>query len=823
MKMTETKCMRFGRRAIPIMLCLLMLGLIIAGALTPSEDTRLRFSHMMHATEGWVDLDSGEPVTQNRHRIAEGERWHIGMTLPEDLHDHMWFQLCNPHMYIVVRVGDEVVLESGEASTRLGTESARTYVGFPLSHEYAGKQLTLEIESRSMAYDFDLSLISMGARSDLALMVLNQSGLPIFQSILLLLYSLGLIGYSFSLRPYRIRFGAKCFLLLGVFSLLGATWFLSESYLYQFLFGDSSIRYMSAFFSFLLLPVPLLWLYCEITPHSRRVLCGIRCGYELMIAVGLILYAAGWVHLSRMMTGFHVMMGLVIGSILVACLMERRYFRATYVEGSLIPFVLLAATAGVNMVVYYVYLPEDTLLLFRWGLMAYLLLLSLMVLKRSLVQCREQRIVERYNQMPCGLFYLVLGKDAHGKPVVGGNEFYSFNPACLNLLRYRDPEALEQAMRTSLLSAAEWERFRKNVLNAAWGERVSDQMRMRRGDGTEGVVDIVFERRRFDGEIAVQCVILDMTEVIEAKNKLSLYEQTCRLVIENSNRVVQTISLADGVSLAPKQFSDLLGEPEQMTDLPEGAIRRGSVAPESVEEFRALYRAILEGLPCDGIHRIARITAEGKKIWMDMRYVLLDGADGQPGTAIMYMDDVTDAKQRESALLRMAERDGMTGLLNRKAMEARVREYLSSPRRANSVLLALDMDGLKELNDTYGHAAGDEALIRIAETLEGFFRRTDVIGRIGGDEFMVFLQGCGDDQWLQRTLTRLLAQLNEQRVAEDRVPVRCSIGGAFVRADDTFSSFYGRADECLYRAKSMGKNTFAFVNVDGSLTSGAHE
>jgi len=150
------------------------------------------------------------------------------------------------------------------------------------------------------------------------------------------------------------------------------------------------------------------------------------------------------------------------------------------------------------------------------------------------------------------------------------------------------------------------------------------------------------------------------------------------------------------------------------------------------------------------------------------------------------------------AAARLAYRDALTGLRNRRYAERRLREELQRLTRQTGQQLAvllIDVDHLKHTNDTLGHAAGDELLRRVAAFLERSVRKQDVCCRIGGDEFLLLLPDA-DAPRAAALLRRLRARLRESSE-----PLALSVGMATARPDDDVSSLLARADRAMYRDK----------------------
>ena len=163
-----------------------------------------------------------------------------------------------------------------------------------------------------------------------------------------------------------------------------------------------------------------------------------------------------------------------------------------------------------------------------------------------------------------------------------------------------------------------------------------------------------------------------------------------------------------------------------------------------------------------------------------------------------------------------ANRDSMTGLYNRIAYKNIVDGMLekrTGSERTTSALLMIDIDKFKTINDTLGHSVGDEVIITVANTLTKFFRYNDVVCRMGGDEFSVFLPRTFNKLLMTERLEALVKEFSVVFSPEKyAVPVTCSIGAAMAKGDSTFESLYLRADGALYSVKENGRNSFNFAD-----------
>ena len=147
----------------------------------------------------------------------------------------------------------------------------------------------------------------------------------------------------------------------------------------------------------------------------------------------------------------------------------------------------------------------------------------------------------------------------------------------------------------------------------------------------------------------------------------------------------------------------------------------------------------------------------------------------------------------------------MTDLLNRTNFESAIETMIGDRRSSHGgVVFFLDLDQFKEVNDSMGHLAGDRLLKRVGDVLKDTLRATDVVGRVGGDEFAVFLPATGLDE--ARTVAeKVLATIRESALTVESqiVKTTTSIGVAEVRTRDTVGGLITRADLAMYHAKKM--------------------
>ena len=170
-------------------------------------------------------------------------------------------------------------------------------------------------------------------------------------------------------------------------------------------------------------------------------------------------------------------------------------------------------------------------------------------------------------------------------------------------------------------------------------------------------------------------------------------------------------------------------------------------------------------------------------------------------------------------LLKDASTDGLTLCLNRQAFTFLVEAYLERTARqevrGEAALLVIDVDNFKTVNDRYGHVSGDEALRMISRTIKENVRENDLVGRIGGEEFGVFLPGA-DRGEAEMVAERVRASVNDAMFSPQGgpVPLSVSVGATLYSARSSFKEMFRIADDCLYLAKNKGRNRVEFSDAN---------
>ena len=203
------------------------------------------------------------------------------------------------------------------------------------------------------------------------------------------------------------------------------------------------------------------------------------------------------------------------------------------------------------------------------------------------------------------------------------------------------------------------------------------------------------------------------------------------------------------------------------------------------------------------------LNAEAEMIWCNTTIYLIES--GGHLTGFVYVKNVEEKKRRELELLRQSRIDPLTNLLNRAASLQEINYILNENGQKESALLIIDVDNFKNVNDTFGHMYGDKVLAGIAYKLKNIFDTDAIVGRLGGDEFLVFLFNIQDEDAVYRKAQMVARELQTiQEEGENRIAVNNSIGIAVSPRHGTrFQELYVKADTALRYAKQSGKSCYS--------------
>ena len=212
-----------------------------------------------------------------------------------------------------------------------------------------------------------------------------------------------------------------------------------------------------------------------------------------------------------------------------------------------------------------------------------------------------------------------------------------------------------------------------------------------------------------------------------------------------------------------------------------------------------------KGLPTTEL--MFRRRLDGKFCWMKLVLHVFQDRFTENMYALLYLKNIDAEKRRELAQENAAQRDPLTNVYNRSIFEEEAERFMEEEGAAGALII-LDLDNFKQVNDRYGHLKGDEMLKALVKILQQTFRRQDLIGRLGGDEFLVFVKEIAGREVLDKRMRELFDRMEGMQLA-------CSAGISMADgADFSYGKALKEADIALYRSKQNGKKRYSYYEKE---------
>lgn len=343
------------------------------------------------------------------------------------------------------------------------------------------------------------------------------------------------------------------------------------------------------------------------------------------------------------------------------------------------------------------------------------------------------------------------------------------------------------------------------------GEAEDDVVALRyravRKDGTLSLLDTISRISRTEGGGRRICSnVMDVTKVPAGgrRSRLAHLAERFQEASRQWGDVLLEYRFEDRALFCTENFRTLFGWE------PDGTLE-GLLASLCQDDAPLLLRT-LEQMEGGGNPEPLELRVKSLKtggfVWCSLMFTPVGSEGGRGASTLGKLTNIDTEKRERERLLEKFQLDPLTELLNRKATEEQISQVLASgDPDACYGLFAIDLDNFRELNSKYGHMTGDQALAVLAERIRGLFRRTDVIGRVGGDEFVALME-CREDVALLKEKGMLLVRELGRELQADGVAIcpSVSVGIAHYPSDGKeFYELYRRAGSAVYRAKELGK------------------
>lgn len=308
-------------------------------------------------------------------------------------------------------------------------------------------------------------------------------------------------------------------------------------------------------------------------------------------------------------------------------------------------------------------------------------------------------------------------------------------------------------------------------------------------------------------------VLNDVTSLKLAEMRAELEAKKYEIIADISEEIPFEYEIKTDTITYAKKYEDIFGRKSIYRHPLRKFIDAGYVSEDTIANYSGIFNAAKNG---EAIHsaeyRLRNKT--GAYEWHYSTFSLIRDENNEPLRAVGILRNIDSLKKEQESLLKRAQTDAMTGLLNKAATETFVKEHIKEIQSgAYDIVMLVDIDDFKNINDTYGHLTGDKVIIDIAHTLMRFTFNDGFVGRIGGDEFLVYLPNILDTTLACEKAEKYANELRRKYPGDNGKPkVTLSIGIAATDVPIPYSDLMEHADAAVYQAKINGKNGYVLFN-----------
>lgn len=339
--------------------------------------------------------------------------------------------------------------------------------------------------------------------------------------------------------------------------------------------------------------------------------------------------------------------------------------------------------------------------------------------------------------------------------------------------------------------------------------------RVRHKNGTLlWILDKGWSLKKQDGSKYCCHLLLDVTKIKGEEIEKHLSREWYRIVLDQCLDTIFEWNIESDTFFCSSNWFQIFGFHPVSDHISEKILFSENIYPEDKEQLKLLMKRIRKGEPYVEIE--FRIKGKGETFfWYKIRAATHYDKNGAATKATGLLVNIDKDKKLSQSLLEKAAKDALTGLYNHTAARKQIEFLLeTSDKEAKHAFLIIDLDNFKQINDTKGHLYGDAILTEFSKCLQSLFHSTDILGRVGGDEFVVFLKNIGDYSLVSKKAEEIKNIFKKEPFTETQNgSVSGSIGIALYPLNGIhYLQLYEKADKALYGAKRNGKNCFVFYN-----------
>ena len=419
------------------------------------------------------------------------------------------------------------------------------------------------------------------------------------------------------------------------------------------------------------------------------------------------------------------------------------------------------------------------------------------------------------------LYHCESGRDSY--KVITNGLFRKYGYTVKNVERVLNENSLYQFLHEEDACRIR-EKLQKSI---AWDRDYQDIVRFLLPDG-EMIWANFFARKVApdpDG-ITYLCVCSDITNIKQKEQELVLTGQKLESILRQAgingwdwDFKKNTVRISGSAALFPAfsyRWSLRDGREIRLDNFTEKVTDGGYIPEEYQKTMWEYLESVKVNSPGKSLYcEFPMKMGQEEIIWLSVACETLRNENGIPVKAVGYYRNISKEHSQVLHLTQMAENDAMTGLFNRQAAIPRMMEYIRNIGSNTAAMVMFDLDNFKQANDVFGHAFGDSVIIENARKLKRYFRKEDVVCRIGGDEFLVLCKNIKEKD-LKKKLSKIIEAMTIVYEENDQ-SIRFSASAGYVMIPEhgtEFDDLYGKTDVALFAAKLQGKRSFCKYSAD---------
>jgi diguanylate cyclase (GGDEF)-like protein/PAS domain S-box-containing protein len=314
-------------------------------------------------------------------------------------------------------------------------------------------------------------------------------------------------------------------------------------------------------------------------------------------------------------------------------------------------------------------------------------------------------------------------------------------------------------------------------------------------------------------------IMLDITESKKLERELFQSEEKCRTIFDSARDVIIMHDLDGNIMNANKSAESLYGYPKDVLigmNIRDIAHSMGKLEQKKIEER-------LKDIRDKGslVFETVLLDSDSREIAVEINARVIEFAGKKAIVSISR--DITRRKQTEELVKNMAYKDSLTGLPNRRLFDDRFQIACSGADRNNSrlAILVMDLDGFKDINDSYGHQVGDQVLIEVGRRLRQSIRRSDTVARLGGDEFIILLSDIKTEEDADKITRKIQRFFRDYFLIEGhKIKISLSIGTSIYPDDGReLEELIKKSDKAMYWVKNHGRDGYRLYKEAGKVQS----